>query len=397
MKKLVASFVASVAGVVALEGLEGSTGPFAPEVAVTYALVAPCAAPEAPAPSLPPARAPAPPAAPIPGFPRSGDAPPRAEPPVPESASLAREPAAAAPEFALLLPATPAAPPPSDPLPPPAYVPPGARDATEAILTLLAPQLDAFAEPDASAPRAAFTLREGDQIRPLSRLRRADSFDWIEFEREGRRWWSPAEYFVRVGFPRALPASPALDLPIGLEPVDRDTALPPDYAPSDLVAIDPAFVLGPRTILLRRDAATALQTMLRAAQHHGLAIRAFSGFRDFPTQKRLYLEAIAAQGPKQNGTAAPGYSEHQLGTTVDLSNLDPQMILNPLFGTTPEGQWLAQHAAEFGFVHSYTNENTKQVGYKPEPWHLRYMGTSGQREPAPLASAAAALAPARRP
>ena len=254
------------------------------------------------------------------------------------------------------------------------YIPPGARGEAEAQLTLIAPQLSAWSEPSLTSIPAPFMLHEGETIRPLMRLRSADTFDWILFERDGQRWWTQAEFFIRLGPVEVLPTSSLANYEIGLEPVDRDTALPPNYMPSDLVPVPQEFVLGFKTILLRREAANALVDMLQEARRHDLEIRVFSGFRDFATQKRLYLEAIAHDGPKQNGTAAPGYSEHQLGTTVDVSNRDPKMVLSSRFGETAEGQWLFQHAHEFGFIHSYTTENTEEVGYKPEPWHLRYVG-----------------------
>ncbi len=255
-----------------------------------------------------------------------------------------------------------------------AYRPPGARDEGESQLVLIAPELLAFVAPSWSAATAPFRLQEGNHVRPITRLRNAGDFDWIQFERDGALWWVPAEFFVRLASPRAFPFSARANLPFGAEPVDRNTPLPPDYEPSDLVPVATEFVLGPKTILLRREAAEALETMLRAARRDGCELRVFSGFRNFATQKRLYLEAIASQGPKQNGTAAPGYSEHQLGTTVDISNTDPAMVLSERFGTTPEGRWLFRHAAQFGFIHSYTEENTLEAGYKPEPWHLRYVG-----------------------
>jgi LAS superfamily LD-carboxypeptidase LdcB len=268
------------------------------------------------------------------------------------------------------------------------YLPPGARDEAEANLTLIAPEVAVFREPGFAAEPAPFRLREGDVVRPLTRLRSATDFDWIQFEREGALWWAPAELFIRIGTPRTAGGAPGGDFEIGAEPVDRNTALPPDYVPSDLVPVAGEFVLGGKTILLRHEAEAALEEMLRAARQEGLELRVFSGFRDFGAQRRLYLEAIAKQGPKQNGTAAPGYSEHQLGTTVDVTNRDPAMILSGHFGETPEGRWLFAHAAAFGFIHSYTEENTEEAGYKPEPWHLRYVG----RLRAPEIVAARALA-----
>ena len=58
--------------------------------------------------------------------------------------------------------------------------------------------------------------------------------------------------------------------------------------------------------------------------------------------------------------ARPGHSEHQLGTAIDVDGGDT---------------WLATHAWRYGFVVSYPPEWSPSVTcYKPEPWHLRYMG-----------------------
>ncbi len=235
-------------------------------------------------------------------------------------------------------------------------------------------KLPAFAEPSFSATQAPIVLSSGATIQPLTRLRNEHDFDWILFKTDQGFWWSPAEFFVTVA-PALPPEQASVPYEIGHEPVDRDTPLPPNYVPPDLVPIPAKFCLGMKEIRLRREVVEALVRMLEAAESQGLHIRAFSGFRDFETQRRLYLEAVEKQGPKQNGTAAPGYSEHQLGTTVDVSNLDPQYVLSSRFGETPEGRWLFQHAAGIrlcAFLHE--TRNTQEVGYKPEPWHLRYLG-----------------------
>jgi D-alanyl-D-alanine carboxypeptidase len=114
--------------------------------------------------------------------------------------------------------------------------------------------------------------------------------------------------------------------------------------------------------------------MAAEARRKGLHIRAFSGFRDFAYQKKLYLDAVDKGGPKQDGTAAPGYSEHQLGTTADICGDSRRTILSGKFGDTPEGRWLHENSEKYGFRKSYTTENSDEVGYKPEPWHFRYIG-----------------------
>ena len=268
--------------------------------------------------------------------------------------------------------------------PPPAvtpnlYLPEGATSEEGAQLTLIKAELRLHEQPDPHAATSSFTLREGERVRPLTRLRSERDFDWIKIDWEGRQWWAEAEYFIRVD-PRNHLTARIKNLPVGDEAVDRDSALPLDYAPDDLVQLDRQYTLDTREHRMRKEAADAFARMADEASRQNLKLKIFSGYRDFQHQKKLYLEAVEKNGPKQNGVAAPGYSEHQLGTTVDVSNTDRHTVLSGHFGETPEGRWLHENAEKFGFRNSYTNENTEQVGYKPEPWHLRYIGPKATQD-----------------
>lgn len=253
------------------------------------------------------------------------------------------------------------------------YLPEGATNEEGAQLTLIKGELHLHEQPDHASPVSTFVLREGERVRPLTRLRNQNDFDWIKLDWEGHTWWAEAEYFIRVD-PRNHLTAQIKNLPVGDEAVDRDSALPLDYAPDDLVQLDRQYTLDTREHRMRNEAAQAFMRMADEAAHQNLKLRVFSGYRDFEHQKKLYLEALEKNGPKQNGVAVPGYSEHQLGTTVDVSNADRHTVLSGRFGETPEGRWLHDNAERFGFRNSYTNENTEKVGYKPEPWHLRYLG-----------------------
>ena len=57
------------------------------------------------------------------------------------------------------------------------------------------------------------------------------------------------------------------------------------------------------------------------------------------------------------------------------------MVLSGRFGDTPEGRWLYENSEKFGFRNSYTRENDDLTGYRPEPWHYRYVGTNGNGTP----------------
>jgi D-alanyl-D-alanine carboxypeptidase len=107
-----------------------------------------------------------------------------------------------------------------------------------------------------------------------------------------------------------------------------------------------------------------LRELVTAARTAGHKLRIESAFRSYAEQEKLFKQT------KQIGRAArPGHSEHQLGTTVDFR-----------LPTTAAGVWLAEHAPSFGFAHSYPDGKQRVTGYRPEPWHVRFIGIELARE-----------------
>lgn len=87
-----------------------------------------------------------------------------------------------------------------------------------------------------------------------------------------------------------------------------------------------------------------------------------SGFRSLEEQEQLYQELAP-------GVALPaGYSEHNLGLALDIGSTQMKME------HAPEGQWLADHSWEYGFILRYPEEKTDITGTMYEPWHYRYVG-----------------------
>ena len=72
-------------------------------------------------------------------------------------------------------------------------------------------------------------------------------------------------------------------------------------------------------------------------------------------------------------SAAPGHSQHQLGTAVDFTNSVAAYQVQPVFGQTSAAWWLQNHATRYGFVLSYP-PGKDETGYRFEPWHYRYIG-----------------------
>lgn len=163
-------------------------------------------------------------------------------------------------------------------------------------------------------------------------------------------------------------------LRIGGERVDRWYALGPDYKPADLVAL-PSRLCKFRKVRMRRESARAFVRLARAAARDGIRIYAFSGYRPFAVQKRLYLRRIRiGRKLKQRAVARPGHSEHQLGTTVDVVGKNTALAATSAFGRTRAAKWLRKRCYDFGFVLSYGPDNTIPTGYIVETWHIRYIG-----------------------
>jgi D-alanyl-D-alanine carboxypeptidase len=156
--------------------------------------------------------------------------------------------------------------------------------------------------------------------------------------------------------------------------------LPPDFVPPDLMPL-PNGLSVPSGLLMRREAATAFERMAAAARADGVTLVAVSTYRSFAQQALVYQDEVQIFGKTQadRESALPGRSEHQLGTTADVSVPGLGYALDDSLGQRPEGRWLAAHAVEFGFVISYPAGKEAITGYRYEPWHVRYVGTAAAR------------------
>ncbi|MGV2685696.1 D-alanyl-D-alanine carboxypeptidase family protein, partial [Clostridium perfringens] len=96
----------------------------------------------------------------------------------------------------------------------------------------------------------------------------------------------------------------------------------------------------------------------------------------YARQKSIYENNVRTKGEVEANrvSAVPGTSEHQTGLTIDVSSPSAGNALEETFGHTAEGQWLAQHASEFGFIIRYPEGAENITGYVYEPWHIRYVG-----------------------
>lgn len=148
---------------------------------------------------------------------------------------------------------------------------------------------------------------------------------------------------------------------------------PTDFTPTDLVPTE--GVENQNGQPLREPAARAAEAFIAGAAEAGHTVQIISAFRDHVLQASLYESYIIRDGQAAADTysARPGHSEHQTGLVVDLDDYGP-CYLNACFGDTPAGMWLAENAADYGFIVRYPEGKQEITGFTPEPWHFRYVG-----------------------
>lgn len=166
--------------------------------------------------------------------------------------------------------------------------------------------------------------------------------------------------------------------------VNKHFVLPKDYKPSDLVYPNVPFLFKEKNEKrkMRNEAAKALENLFAGAKKDGIYLAGVSAYRSYSTQKLLFDLYVRLYGEKKARTfvAVPGASEHQTGLAIDVSGIDGKCAAQDCFAGSKEAKWLAQHAAEYGFIIRYPKGKESITGYQYEPWHIRYVGTKIAKE-----------------
>ncbi|MGO1181884.1 MAG: M15 family metallopeptidase [Micrococcaceae bacterium] len=149
---------------------------------------------------------------------------------------------------------------------------------------------------------------------------------------------------------------------------------PPQWAPSDLTALSVSTTKSGLT--LRQPASEAASELFDAAAADGISLSVVSAYRSYDYQVGTYQHWVNQQGASAADriSARPGYSEHQTGLAMDVVGSDGACTLQTCFESTAAGRWVAEHAAEHGWVIRYPAGAESITGYSYEPWHLRYVG-----------------------
>ncbi len=144
----------------------------------------------------------------------------------------------------------------------------------------------------------------------------------------------------------------------------KQNSIKEDIAPlSSIPEMGKQFGTSIDSISLSIEVGHVFSNMMEAAKKDGLVhFSVNSGFRSFEEQAKLYNELGSAYA------LPPGYSEHNLGLSIDVGSTLMKME------SAPEGKWMEENAWKYGFILRYPKDKTDITGIEYEPWHFRYVG-----------------------
>ena len=158
---------------------------------------------------------------------------------------------------------------------------------------------------------------------------------------------------------------------------NRSSVLPGDFTVAETATVGEAVV----------DAriAEALRQMVNDAAATGVKLKPTNGYRSIARQQELWdarvktlmeggLSQADAETKAIDYTSAPGTSDHNTGLGLDIVSED-HPAKDAGFAETAAAQWLAEHAADYGFILRYPSDKTEATGMDYEPWHYRYVGS----------------------
>jgi D-alanyl-D-alanine carboxypeptidase len=147
----------------------------------------------------------------------------------------------------------------------------------------------------------------------------------------------------------------------------HDRSLPYYADATDLVDVGPNLV--GRMQRLAPDTAARWQQMVEAASDDGIRLLIVSGFRSFEYQAQLIRDKLAAGQSIEEileVNAAPGFSQHHTGDSVDIATPGSRPLTEE-FEESDAFAWLEKNAGDFGFSMTYPRDNS--YGFIYEPWH----------------------------
>ncbi len=145
------------------------------------------------------------------------------------------------------------------------------------------------------------------------------------------------------------------------------------YIPEKLAEIPKKYLYQEERIQhIHQNVLSFLETMINDAERDNVSLEIISAYRSFNDQTSLKAgyKVTYGAGTANQFSADQGYSEHQLGTAIDLTTEKLGLSFGT-FNKTDSYTWMKENAYKYGFIISYPEGNAY---YQFEPWHWRFVG-----------------------
>ncbi len=163
-------------------------------------------------------------------------------------------------------------------------------------------------------------------------------------------------------------------------PVNKKWTLSSSYIPANLTAVNL-----PGGGELTKATLGAMTELFSAANAQGLKPKVNSAYRSFAKQQETFnywyqgelrkgITPLKAEQNANRYSAKPGHSEHQLGTTADISCANASGFDRTSQCNNAIWAFIKDNAHRYGFVISYPQGKEGITGYVYEPWHIRFVG-----------------------
>ena len=153
--------------------------------------------------------------------------------------------------------------------------------------------------------------------------------------------------------------------------VNKHRYINKDYEPDDLVDMDDKYSNNYYGVnRLRKEAYEYFIKMVDDANKQGIEFVADTTYRSFNTQETIYSNYAYEHTIEETAkyAARPGYSEHELGTAIDISNV---WLIEE---GDEEYKWIERNAYKYGYIIRYKESKEDITKYAAEGWHIRYVG-----------------------
>lgn len=217
-----------------------------------------------------------------------------------------------------------------------------------------------------------------NEIIPYIEFESFNTYNFFEYENlRKEKNYTYIQTLNRINYPnfykKYVSVKPAIFTNSFLTLVNKGHYVDSSFIPNDIIALkntNITYIKRENEIMQANKTILENYSLLeQAAKKENFNLYVFSAYRSFDKQRYIYYDI---NNCNDETVARPGFSEHQLGLSLDISTLE--YGLTNYLKDSEEYNWLIKNAHKYGFILRYPQGKEEYTGYAYEPWHFRYVG-----------------------